>query len=147
MNYEIVQLQEKIVVGVGIRTGNESPTMGEDISNLWVKLYQEGIGATIKNKTNEYAIGLYCDYDDKSDYFTLAGNEVSQSENPELTTKIIPAGKYAKFSIKGDMVTAVQKAWGDIWQMDLDRAYTGDFEEYLNSDWENALIDIYVALK
>ncbi len=29
----------------------------------------------------------------------------------------------------------------EIWQTDLDRAFTGDFEEYLNSDWENADID------
>lgn len=147
MNYQIVELKEKIVVGVSIKTGDKSPTMSQDIANLWVKLYQEGIHPTIKNKINEYAIGLYCDYTDKSEYLALAGNEVSKSENPELTTKIIPAGKYAKFSIKGNMVTAVQEAWKEIWNTELDRTYTGDFEEYLNSDWENALIDIYVAVK
>lgn len=31
--------------------------------------------------------------------------------------------------------------------MNLDRSYVADFEEYLNSDFENAKIDIYVSLK
>ena len=64
-----------------------------------------------------------------------------------LDVKIIPAGKYAKFSICGNMVTAVAEAWQQIWDMDLDRSFTGDFEEYKNSEVENAEIDIYVALK
>ena len=67
--------------------------------------------------------------------------------NKNLDVKIIPAGKYAKFSICGNMVTAVVDAWQQIWQMDLDRSFTGDFEEYKNADVENAEIDIYVALK
>jgi predicted transcriptional regulator YdeE len=39
------------------------------------------------------------------------------------------------------------KAWGEIWKMDLDRSFTGDFEEYLTGDVENCDIDIYIALK
>jgi predicted transcriptional regulator YdeE len=45
------------------------------------------------------------------------------------------------------MEKAVAEAWEEIWKMDLERSFTGDFEEYLNSDWENADIDIYIALK
>ena len=75
------------------------------------------------------------------------GNEVSKPENDELTVKMIPAGKYAKFSVHGHMEKAVAEAWGEIWKIDLDRSFTGDFEEYLNSDWENSDIDIYIALK
>ncbi|MEG2669741.1 MAG: effector binding domain-containing protein [Oscillospiraceae bacterium] len=104
---------------------------------------QKHIHAT---KVNEYTIGLYSDYDNET-YCVTAGNEVSKAENEDLTIKIIPAGKYAKFSIHGHMVNAVCKAWNDIWKMDLDRSFTGDFEEYLNCDFENADIDIYVALK
>ncbi len=80
-------------------------------------------------------------------YIVTAGNEVAKSENDEFVTKVIPAGRYAKFSVHGDMEKAVAQAWGEIWNMDLDRSFTGDFEEYLNSDFENADIDIYIALK
>lgn len=63
----------------------------------------------IKNKRNEYAIGLYSDYEaDK--YRATAGSEVSKAENSGLTVKIIPAGKYAKFSVHGHMEKAVTKA-------------------------------------
>lgn len=146
MNYEIVNLEQKTVVGLSAVTGNADPKMGEVISGLWEKLYQGGVNAAIKNKVNEYAIGLYSDYAN-GQYCVTVGNEVSKPENEELTVKVIPAGKYAKFSVHGDMVKAVAEAWGEIWQMDLDRSFTGDFEEYLNSDWESADINIYVALK
>ena len=146
MNYEIVNLEEKIVVGVSATTCNTDPEMGKIIGGLWEKLYQGGVNAAIKNKINEYAIGLYSDYSNDC-YTVTAGNEVSKSENPEFVTKVIPAGKYAKFSVHGHMERAVAESWEEIWKMDLDRSFTGDFEEYLNSDWDNADIDIYIALK
>jgi len=146
MNYEIVNLEQKTVVGVSAITSNSDPKMGEVIGGLWEKLYQGGINAAIKNKINEYAIGLYSDYSNDQ-YCITAGNEVSKPENDELAVKIIPAGKYARFSIHGHMEKAVAEAWGEIWKMDLNRSFTGDFEEYLNSDWDNANINIYIALK
>ena len=146
MNYEIVNLKEKVIVGVSVATSNEDPKMTEKIGKLWVDLYQGGVNAKIRNKVNEYAIGLYSDYSENG-YIVTAGNEVAKSENDEFVTKVIPAGRYAKFSVHGDMEKAVAQAWGEIWNMDLDRSFTGDFEEYLNSDFENAEIDIYIALK
>lgn len=146
MTYEIVELKEKKVVGVSANTCNEDPHMGQIIGRLWEKLYQGGVHDAIQNKVNDYAIGLYSDYTEKG-YCVTAGNEVSEVANEGLTVKVIPAGRYAKFSIHGHMEKAVAKAWGEIWQVDLDRSFTGDFEEYLNSDWEEADIDIYVALK
>ena len=146
MNYEIVNLEQKTVVGISAVTSNADPKMCKIIGDLWGKLYQGGVNASIKNKINEYAIGLYSDYSDDK-YCVTVGNEVSKAENQELTVKIIPAGRYAKFSIHGHMQEAVAKAWGEIWKMDMDRSFTGDFEEYLNSDWDNADINIYIALK
>lgn len=146
MSYEIVNLKEKIIVGVSVATSNTDTEMGEKIGKLWAELYQGGVNAKIINKVNEYAVGLYSDYS-QDGYIVTAGNEVSKSENEDLITKIIPAGKYAKFSIHGNMETAVAEAWGKIWGIDLDRSFTGDFEEYLNSDFENCNIDIYIALK
>ena len=146
MNYEVVHLEEKIMVGVSAATSNSDPEMGKIIGGLWEKLYQGGINAVIKNKVNEYAIGLYSDYTEDG-YWVTVGNEVSKAENPELTIKAIPAGKYAKFSVHGHMEKAVSDSWGEIWQTDLDRNFTGDFEEYRNADPENCDIDIYIAIK
>ena len=146
MDYKIVNLQKKIIVGVSEITSNADPKMKEIISELWKELYEGGVSTAIKNKINEYAIGLYSDYSNEQ-YCVTVGNEVLKAENDELTVKIIPAGKYAKFSLHGHMEKVVSEAWEEIWKMDLDRSFTGDFEEYLNNDWENADIDIYIALK
>lgn len=147
MNYNIVNLEEKIIVGVCIKTSNQDIAMGEKIGQLWTDLYQGGVNAKIKNKVNEYAVGLYSDYAEDGSYTVTAGNEVSRSENKDLVTKIIASGRYAKFSAKGDMEKAVAIAWEIIWKTELERSFTGDFEEYLDSDFENCRIDIYIALK
>lgn len=146
MEYEIVNLKEKIVVGVSAVTGNDDPNMGKIIGGLWEKLYQGGVNEKIKNKVNQYAIGLYSDYEDNK-YLVTVGNEVCKAQNEGLTVKKIPGGKYAKFSIEGPMEKAVAEAWSEIWKMDLDRSYKADFEEYLNSDFNNAKVDIYISLK
>lgn len=146
MNYEIVNLKEKTLVGISAKTGNNDPRMGEIIGGLWNNLYANGISNRINNKVNQYAIGLYSDYKDDG-YLVTVGNEVSKVENDDLDVKVIPAGRYAKFSVHGHMQKAVAAAWEEIWRMDLERSYTGDFEEYLNCDFEEANIDIYVALR
>lgn len=146
MKYEIVNLEEKIIVGISSETSNSDPEMHEKIGRLWQDFYLGGIAETVKNRANEYAVGLYSDYSDKG-YCVTVGNEVSRADNKDLSVKIIPAGRYAKFMVHGNMQTAVNKAWSEIWGLELDRSYTGDFEEYLNSDFENADIAIYIALK
>lgn len=146
MDYDIVYLEQKIVVGISAVTSNDSPEMGTVIGGLWEKLYQGGVNDTIKNIKNPFAIGLYSDYEDDH-YCVTVGKEVSSVDNNDLVVKIIPAGKYAKFSIHGNMQTAVSETWCKIWELDLDRSFTGDFEEYLNADFENGDIDIYIALK
>ncbi len=146
MKYEVVELKEKTIVGVSARTGNQDPKMGAIIGGLWEMLFQGNRYAAIKNKINEYSIGLYSDYSDDT-YLVTAGVEVETAENTELTTKVIPAGKYAKFMLEGNMQTIVKEAWEQIWQEDLDRTFTGDFEEYLNNDTVNAKIAIYIAIK
>ena len=43
MDYEVVNLDEKIAVGIGKRTGNGDPHMKEIIGGLWNRFYNEGI--------------------------------------------------------------------------------------------------------
>ncbi len=146
MKYEIVNLDQKTVVGISGFTSNEDPRMQAVIGGLWERLYQGGVSAGIRNKVNEYAIGLYSDYS-KDGYCVTVGNEVSEAENEDLAVKTIPAGKYAKFSVRGHMQKAVAEAWGEIWKLDLARSFAADFEEYRSADPENAEIDIYVSLR
>ena len=59
----------------------------------------------------------------------------------------IPAGRYAKFIVKGDMHQAVAGFWQQLWEMDLPRSFVCDFEEYQNSSMDEAEIHIYIGLK
>ena len=143
MNYEIVELKEKTIVGFAARTSNEDPQMGAIIGDLWKQLYTPENTEKIQNRVNSYAIGLYSNYD-KEGYQVTAGFEVSDAESGNgFAVKNIPAGRYAKFSVHGDMIEAVANSWKEIWETSLDRTFTGDFEEYLSQED----IDIYIAIK
>lgn len=146
MKYEIVNLDKKIVVGIGGYTSNDDPNMGEMIGGLWKRFFGEGIYSNIKNRVNQYTIGLYSDYTEQN-YHVLTGVEVSKQDNIDLVSRVIPAGTYAKFRVHGNMETAVRSAWEKIWNMNLNRTFTGDFEEYLNNDYEHADINLYIAIK
>ena len=146
MKYEIVMLEEKRVAGFCQRTGNDKEDMGNVIGGLWQKWGQVN---DVQGRKNKKYIGLYTDYVGM-EYDTTVGCEIDKNASiPEgMTEKIIPKGKYAKFVLKGDVVKAVQKAWGDIWNMDLERTFTADFEEYQEGeDMENMEIHIYLSIK
>lgn len=150
--YEIVTLNEKKAAGLKIRTNNSSPDMGEKIGGLWEKFFTKGIYAQIPGKINEKTIGLYTNYEsnEKGDYDMFVCCEVQketqQPKDLEITT--IEAGKYAKFIVKGNMVTAVHDFWLKLWNMNLDRKYGSDFEEYQpGCDMDNCEIHMYISLK
>lgn len=74
----------------------------------------------------------------------------------ELEEKIIVGikttnqdGKPIQDIITGDVQNSVGQAWQEIWNMDLKRKYTCDFEEYQNNseDMQKQEIHIYIALE
>ncbi|MDE7207926.1 MAG: GyrI-like domain-containing protein [Lachnospiraceae bacterium] len=150
MDYEIVMLEEKIAVGISARTNNTSPDMGAVIGGLWNRFFNEGVYASIPQKTTQKALGIYTEYagDEKSDYTTIVAWETAKEpQTGDYTVCKIPAGRYAKFVVHGDMVQAVAAAWQEIWNMDLPRTFRCDFEEYQDDRMEDAEIHIYVGLK
>ncbi len=151
MNYGIVFLKEKTVVGLTARTNNAAPDMVAVIGDLWNRFYQNGVYTAIQHKSNDKAMGIYTDYagNEKDDYSVVVACEVDKASNLPLgaVTRTLPAGQYAKFVVKGPMQTAVADFWQKLWTMDLPRSYTCDFEEYQNDDAENAIIHIYIGLR
>lgn len=132
--YRIVRLEEKKVAGLCAQTSNTDPKMGEIIGGLWQSLYGKGIFDTIPHKVNKRSIGLYSDYRDEG-YDITVGCEVDETEGipGELTVKSLPAGNYAEFILQNAKVEDLGKLWGEIWQLPLERTFTGDFEEYYDS--------------
>lgn len=151
MHYEEVYLEEKIVVGIGARTRNSDTNMPTIIGGLWRCFFENGIYGSIPYKVGETTIGLYDCYekDVKGLYDITVCTEVSQvGQGIEgCIVKEIPKGKYAKFVVKGHMQKAVADFWEKLWQINLNRSYQADFEEYVNGDIEACEIHIFIALK
>lgn len=153
MEYEIVELKEKIVEGVEIITTNQKGKSLQNIAEMWQKFFAEGIYNKIENKSNNKTIGLYTEYE--GDYtkpykFVVCSEVKKESQNLEnRVIKTIQEGKYAKFVITGDVQKSVGEAWSKIWNMNLKRKYTCDFEEYQNNteDMNNQEIHIYIAIE
>lgn len=151
MDYEIVTLQEKLAAGITARTNNAAPDMGNVIGGLWESFYAKGIYAQIPAEGRGHALGIYSDYesDEHGDYDMTVACEVGCVDGlpEELAVKRIPAGRYAKFVIKGDVQRALMQFWQELWEMDLKRSYVADFEEYMDQEMENAEIHVYIGLK
>ena len=97
---------------------------------------------------------MYTDYegDHNKPYTAILGCKVSSFESiPEgMMSKEIDGGNYVKTSAKGDLMQGlVVNKWSEIWQADLDRLYTTDFEVFGEKaqDPSNAEIEFYIAIK
>lgn len=153
MKYEIVKLEEKVVAGIQIRTTNENGKAFQEIGDTWYNFFKNGSYEKIQNKVNHKTIGLYTEYekDYTKPYTFLAGVETYKriEGHQDLVVKVIPKGKYAKFVIIGDVQNSIGQAWKEIWDMDLKRTYTCDFEEYQNNsnDIQKQEVHIYIAIE
>ena len=149
MEYKVIELEEKLVSGIEVRTNNFSENVYEVIGGLWEKFYSETYDK-IENKVNGRSLGIYTEYenDEKGDYTMMTACEISSSDkNNDMIIKKIPAGKYAVFTIRGDVRTEVGKFWEQLWKMKLDRTFICDYEEYCEGTMEDCLINIYIGIK
>lgn len=152
MDYEIVTLEKRTIVGLTARTANSDPEMNATIGKLWSRLFEEKIFFTIPNKTGETSVGLYSDYTDgmNGEYSITVGCEVTSAEHLQdgLVCKTIEPGRYAKFVIFSKDMMAVAKVWQETWQMPLERTNCSDFEEYFPAaDGEAGEIHVYIGLR
>lgn len=148
MNYDIVELPAKTVAGLTIRTRNSDPNMTADIGGLWQRFYSNGVYQSVPEKVNEYAIGLYHNYENGADGFydvTVCCETQAKSNIPAgLIVLTIPSGKYARFIIRGG-AKEIGGFWQELWQMDLNRRCSCDFEEY-RGDEKDGEIHIYISV-
>ena len=137
-----------------VPTTNANNQAATDIGGLWQKFMEENIAFKIPNKIDDTVYSVYCRYerDYTAPYTTLLGCKVSSIGNvPDGLDAIeIASGDYQPFEAKGNLMEgAVYKTWIEIWNTNLARAYTTDFEVYdeKSADPNNAIVDIFIALK
>lgn len=142
------------VIGIAVRTTNENNKAAQDIGALWTKFMSENIAKQIPGKISHTIYSIYTEYekDHTKPYTTILGCRVENIEHiPDGMVGItIAEGQYAHFLAKGNLMQgAVYQAWENIWQSDIDRAFTTDFEVYGEKaqNPEAAEVDIFIALK
>ncbi len=147
-------MQNINIVGISVRTSNNNGEAAKDIPTLWNKFLVERVAGKIQNKVDETIYCLYTDYekDHTTPYTTILGCEVSTlTDIPEgMVSKTIEVANYQKYTAKGNLNEGVVfNEWVKIWNSDLDRAYTTDYEVYgaKAGNMENAEVDIFIALK
>lgn len=114
----------------------------------------ENIAKKVSNKISEEIFCIYTEYegDHNKPYTTLLGCKVSSLENvPEgMRGMTFTTEKQEKFQAKGNLLQGVVwQKWAEIWETNIDRTYTFDYEVYGEKaqNPENAEVDIYISVK
>ncbi len=150
---ETETLKEFYVIGISVRTTNENGRAGIDIPELWNKFMSENLIEKIPNKIDNTLYCIYTEYekDYTKPYTTILGCKVSSIENipNEMVAKTFENENYRKFIAKGNLLQGmVFGEWTKIWNTEIDRKYSADFEVYGEKaqNPENAEVDIYISL-
>lgn len=150
---ELITIEEFFIIGLSIRTTNENNQSATDIPALWNKFMTENTIENIPNKIDNAIYSIYTEYekDYTKPYTTILGCKVSSLDNipTGMTGKTIAKETYKQFTAKGNLADGIViQKWIEIWNTDLNRKYTADFEIYGEkaSNPENAEVPIFIAL-
>ena len=148
------KIEKFSVIGISVRTTNENGQAGQDIPALWDKFMTEGIAEKIPNKTDSSIYCIYTEYekDHTKPYTTILGCKVENLDiiPNGMVGKTFDEATYTKHIAKGNILQGmVFGEWTKIWNSDLDRTFTADFEVYGEKaqNPEKAEVDIFVAVK
>lgn len=149
-----MRIQKFNVIGISVRTTNENGQSGKDIPALWNTFMSEAIQSKIPGKISEELFCIYTDYekDHTKPYTTILGCKVENLDVvPEnMIGKTIESANYEELIAKGNLTEGVvYNKWLEIWNLDLDRSFTADFEVYGEKaeNPENAEVAIYIAIQ
>lgn len=138
-NIKKIDLAPKSIIGLKTRAKN---TNVEPIGALWGRFI-----STFSPPFPHYGVYYNYESDVHGEYDVLAGVDVDL-EGEGLDSVIIEAGKYLKFSAKGELHQAVQQCWEQVWayfedpSIDERRAYETDFEVYRSMDE----VEVYIGV-
>lgn len=149
-----VKIEPFKVIGISVRTTNENGRAAKEIADLWGRFMNDKVLEAIPNKIDHTVYSIYTDYqsDHTKPYTAILGCKVGTLETiPEgMTGRSFDGGNYVKLTAKGDLTKGlIINEWSKIWEMDLKRSFTADFEVFgaKAQDPLNAEIDFLIAVK
>lgn len=142
------------IIGIAVRTTNENGQSGKDIPALWNRFMSEMIIEKIHNKIDTTIYCIYTEYekDHTKPYTTILGCKVENLNiiPNGMVGKTFAEGNYSKRTAKGNILQGIVFGeWTKIWNSNIPRSYTADFEVYGEKaqNPENAEVDIFVSVK
>nr|WP_315171444.1 GyrI-like domain-containing protein [uncultured Flavobacterium sp.] len=149
-----VNIEPFKIIGISVRTTNENNQAAKDIGDLWSRFLNEKVLEAIPNKIDNTVYSIYTEYesDHTKPYTTILGCKVATLNTiPDgMVGKSFDGGNYVKLSAKGDLMKdLIINKWLEIWQMDLQRVFTADFEVFgaKAQNPTDAEIDFLIAVK
>jgi predicted transcriptional regulator YdeE len=140
------------IIGISVRTTNVNNKALKDIGELFGNFVSQNMMGKIPEKVTEEIYCVYTDYesDFNGPYTAIVGCKVSSLDDipTGFIGKTIPDAKYQVYTSTGKLSVSLTKTWEEIWNTDLDRRYSADFDIYGDKakDFENAEVDTYVAI-
>ena len=151
---ERIDIEPFKVIGISVRTTNENEQAAKEIADLWGRFINEKVLETIPNKIDNTIYSIYTDYesDHTKPYTTILGCRVDNLNDipNEMIGKAFDGGNYVKLSAKGDLIKGlIINKWIEIWKMNINRAFTADFEVFGEKaqNPSDAEIDFLIAVK
>lgn len=141
------------LIGISIRTTNENQQAAQDIPALWQRFMENNMASEIPHKLSDELYCVYTEYekDYTRPYTTVLGCKVSSLDQiPEgMSGWQIPESDYQIFRASGKQDEPfVLNEWMRIWDSEIKRRYTADFEIYGAEAHhpEQAKVDIYISI-
>jgi predicted transcriptional regulator YdeE len=151
LNYSTERVAQKFLIGIQIRTIQTE--IQHSFPQMWNRFISEGIAEKIPNRINGNVLAVYSEYegDHTRPFSYFLGCEVSTLDSvpPGMIGKIIPESNYAILSPKGAYPLSLVKTWTSVWNSNLNRSFTADFEVYgpeFHSQ-NNPSLKVYVGIK
>jgi len=150
---EIIEQPEFRLAGVSVRTTNQNGQSQKDIGALWARVMSDNLLQKIGDKASHDTYCVYTDYetDHTGFYIALIGCKINSLANitEGFTGITMPAGKYQVYTLSGKFPENVHEAWLEIWNSDVERKYTADFDLYSANakSFEETEVKIYLAIK
>ncbi len=152
--YRVIEHDEFHVVGEVIRVNPKNDQDLKEIGAFWKKFYTENLLEKIPHKTDRDIIAVYFDYESNhlEPYSLMIGAMVSDKDKvPENMEGItIPPSQYAVFTAEGKFPDSIINTWEHIWNSDIDRTFTYDFEIYdenFQKDDSKKKVNICISIK
>lgn len=121
----------KQIYGKKVRTNNQN-------TDVILSLWEEFLSLNVKGDV--YAVYSNYKSDFTEDYDLHIGTEEKFTNESNV---IIPTGDYHVIDVDPTVPNAVYSAWVEIWNSDLNRAYTTDFEFYA----KDGSVKIFLSIK